>query len=178
VHHEISGLQVRERGEGAAWATTRLAPPPEERVPADDRQAPVGINEILLDLASYRVEPGRQARVHPWRLPHLAVYLPESVDRPLRLPGRGTGDEDGETVVYQSVEPPSRLPQGVGEDRDRRGRDDLSSLAGSELDIRLRRLPVVELAHHSRDMIRYPLLRLLAPDLDALGQEPARRDGI
>jgi hypothetical protein len=90
---------------------------------------------------------------------------------------REAGNEDRKPTLDQRIQPASRLAQRVREHRDRRRRDGLPLLAQGELDVGLRHPRVVEIADQPLQPLRHVLLRLLAPDLDALRQHPAWGDG-
>src|SRR5918994_970304 len=87
VHDKVPDLQVSEGGERPATRTpSRLSPAAEQRVPPEDRNPAFGIGEPLLDLPRKSVETWWQIGVDPRGLAHGAVDLPESVNRPPRLP--------------------------------------------------------------------------------------------
>ena len=179
MHDEVPDLQVGEGGQRTPPRTaTRLAPAPEQRVPAEDGDAAIGIGEALFHLARNRVETGRQRRVDPLGLPHLAVDLPECVDRAPRLPDGRTGDEDRETVLHEGIQPSGSLPEGVGEGHDRGSGHGLPFFPEGELHVGRRRLRVVEVGDESFDALGKVLLGLFAPDLHTVGEQPARGDGV
>src|SRR5829696_2228028 len=125
VHDEVPDLQVSEGGQRTAPRTApRLAPAPEQRVPAEDGDATVGIGETLFYLPRDRVEAWGQRGVDPLSLSQLAVDLSERVNRPPRLPTRGTVIEDREPILYERIYPTGGLPEGVGEGHDRGSRHD------------------------------------------------------